>query len=467
MQIELRALQQQLRITALYVTHDQEEALALSDAIAIMHHGRIAQHGTARELYEHPADAFVADFLGSANLLDGVLDHAGGEWMARLEDRLVPVSVGNGFASGQKVSLALRPEQLTLCTGEPPAVRSASPPRSAAWCIWAVTCVSCCAPPVAPLSRPGSPRRRARRRSPPATRSRLPGTARKPSLSRAEAVPRSGRAVLAILLGPVLLFYALVLAAPSLVLWTVGFLQPSQSALFSRIFTLANYARAITDPFYLRILWVTVYVSVETTAACLVLGYPVSFWLAGKPASTRRTLLILLLFPLLLSTVIRVYGWIVLLGRRGVINQLLLETGVVDLPVAFLYHENTVVVGLVSILVPYAIISITNVLTTIDPAIGEAAAVHGAGPWQVFLKVTLPLSRPGIVSASLIVFSIAMSTYLVTLLLGGARIKFVGNLIFDATSSFNWPLGAALSAVLVLTTLLSCYAFTALMAVRR
>ncbi len=284
-------------------------------------------------------------------------------------------------------------------------------------------------------------------------------------MSRADALGRRGPA-LAILLGPIIVFYGLILIVPTVVLWAIGFLEPSQSALFSHILTTANYARAVTDPFYLRILWETLSVSIETTAACLLLGYPVAFWLAAKSMQTRQRLLTLLLFPLLLSTVIRVYGWIVLLGRRGLINQVLLDSGLADLPVAFLYHEGTVVVGLVSILVPYAIISVTNVLTTIDPAIGEAAAIHGAGPWKVFLRVTLPLSRPGIVSAGLIVFSISMSTYLVTLLLGGARIKFVGNLIFDATSSFNWPLGAALSAVLVLTTLLSCYAFVAAMTPR-
>lgn len=286
-------------------------------------------------------------------------------------------------------------------------------------------------------------------------------------MSRAEAAPRKTVTALTVLLGPVLVFYLLILMVPALLLWGVGFLTTSQAGLFELRFTLAHYARALTDPFYLGVLWRTLSVSVETTAVCVLLGYAVAFWLAGVGTALRRGLLTLLLFPLLLSTVIRVYGWIVLLGRRGVINQLLLDNGLIDLPVALLYSEATVVVGLVSILVPYAIVSLTNALTAIDPALGQAAAIHGAGPLQVFLRVTLPLSRPGITSAGLIVFSIAMSTYLVTLLLGGPQMKFVGNLVYDATSSFNWPLGAALSAVLVLTTLLSCYALITVMKTER
>jgi ABC-type spermidine/putrescine transport system permease subunit I len=247
----------------------------------------------------------------------------------------------------------------------------------------------------------------------------------------------------------------------------VGFLTTSQTGLFDTVPTLANYRRVLTDGYYLGVLWTTLRISLEVTAWCLVFGYPTAYWLATASRRTRKIILLLLMFPLLLSTVIRIYSWIVLLGRRGLVNQILLDTGLITRPIGLLYQEWTVILGMISILIPFAIINMTNTLVSLDPAVREAAAIHGASGWQVFLKVTLPMSRPGILSACLIVFSVSMSTYLISLLLGGPRIKLLGNLVFDATSSFNWPLGAAVSVVLVLLTLGGSSAFSAILSTDR
>lgn len=265
------------------------------------------------------------------------------------------------------------------------------------------------------------------------------------------------------LLGPSLIYYLLFLILPAGLFCMVSFYQRSDSGFYDPIFTLRNYASALADPFYLGSLWLTLRISLETTLACLLIGYPAAYHLSRLAPRTRKLLLILLLFPLLLSTVIRAYGWIALLGRRGIVNQLLLQTGWTDASIPFLYTEMTTLLGLVSILLPYMIINVTNTLVTIDPALNEAAAIHGASPWRSFLDVTLPLSRAGMISGSVIVFTIAMSTYIISFLLGGPKVKLMGNLIFDATSSFNWPLGAALSVVLVVTTTLSCQALMRLM----
>ncbi len=257
-------------------------------------------------------------------------------------------------------------------------------------------------------------------------------------------------------LGPIVAYYLLFLIVPAGLFCIVSLYQRSESGFYDPIFTLRNYASALGDTFYLNSLWLSLRVSIATTVACLLIGYPTAVQLSRCRLFTRKLLLILLLFPLLLSTVIRAYGWIALLGRRGVINQLLLSSGVTEFPIAFLYTEATVLLGLTSILLPYMIINITNTLVTIDPAIEEAATIHGASPWKTFINVTLPLSRAGILSGCLIVFTIAMSTYIISFLLGGPRVKLMGNLIFDFTSSFNWPMGAALSVVLVVATMLSC-----------
>lgn len=295
-----------------------------------------------------------------------------------------------------------------------------------------------------------------------------------PSLSRTESLAdargRAGRWRPRIpwrrpefLLGPALLYYVVLLILPSAAFCVISFYGQSQTGFFDGVFTLRNYAAVLTDSFYLGSLWLTFRISVETTLACLVIGYPAAYYLSKLSPAARKKLVILLLFPLLLSTVIRVYGWMALLGRRGIVNQLLVSGGWTDYPVAFLYTEGTVLLGLVSILLPYMIINITNTLITIEPALGEAAAAHGAGPRQVFLKVTLPLSGAGMVSGAVTVFTIAMSTYIISFLLGGPKVKLIGNLIFDSTSSFNWPLAAALSVVLVVATAVSCGAIMQLL----
>jgi putative spermidine/putrescine transport system permease protein len=266
-----------------------------------------------------------------------------------------------------------------------------------------------------------------------------------------------------LLLVPASLYYFAFLIVPCITFCVVSFYGKSDSGFYDGIFTTRNYIGILSDRFYLGSLWLTLRISLETTAFCLLLGYPAAYFLSKLSSRARKQLIILLLFPLLLSTVIRVYGWIALLARRGLINQLLLATGWTSSPLPLLYNEMTVLIGLTSILLPYMIINITNTLITIDPALREAAAIHGASPARIFLFVTLPLSTAGMISGAVTVFTIAMSTYIISFLLGGPRVKLIGNLIFDATSSFNWPLGAALSVVLVIATMLSSFAMMQLL----
>ncbi|CVI63603.1 ABC transporter permease (plasmid) [Agrobacterium leguminum] len=267
-----------------------------------------------------------------------------------------------------------------------------------------------------------------------------------------------------LLIGPPLIYYIFLLAIPFASVVALGFATRSDTGLFDLIFTWSNYAVVLTDPFYWKIGWTTLRLSIVTTLICLVLAYPVAYRLAGLSMRARKIFLILLMFPLLLSTIIRVYGWMVILGRRGLLNQSLIELGLLSRPVSFLQTEWTVIVGLVSILIPYAVINIMNALATIDPMYKEAAAIHSASPFKVFVHVTFPLSRPGIVSGGLIIFSLTMGTYLVSLLLGGPGVKMFGNVVFDSINGFNWPLGAAVSAVLVLITLVTTSAFSRLLA---
>ncbi|HEV8306283.1 MAG TPA: ABC transporter permease [Methylomirabilota bacterium] len=269
------------------------------------------------------------------------------------------------------------------------------------------------------------------------------------------------------MLQPPLAFYALLFLAPLLIFSVVSVFQTSQTGLFDPVFTLQHYAKALGDRFYLRSLWNTFEISLGVTLLCLALGYPVAYLLADLRPRPRKLLIILLLFPLLVSTIIRVYGWMVILGGRGIVNNFLLRWRLVDDALPLMFNTGTLYLGLVTILLPYMVINVTNVLVAIDPALGEAASIHGADRRRVFWRVTLPLSLPGVLSGCLLVFTISMSAYVIPLLLGGHRVKMLGNLVFESISSFNWPFAAALSLVLLGGTLLACLGFLTLLGTER
>jgi ABC-type spermidine/putrescine transport system permease subunit I len=167
----------------------------------------------------------------------------------------------------------------------------------------------------------------------------------------------------------------------------------------------------------------------------------------------RILAMIALMFPLMLSNVVRAYGWIAVLGRQGAVNSVLIGVGVIDAPLAMLYSIETVVIGLMTILLPYMIISIANALTSIDRAYGEAAQSLGANPWRTFIHVTLPLSSPGVAAGMQIVFFLTLSAYVTIALLGGPRFSLLVSLVYRSAMAFQWTHAAALAFVLLAVAL--------------
>jgi putative spermidine/putrescine transport system permease protein len=167
----------------------------------------------------------------------------------------------------------------------------------------------------------------------------------------------------------------------------------------------------------------------------------------------RMIVMLLLLFPLMVSNVVRAYGWVALLGRRGVINTGLRDLGVIDVPLDLLYNTEAVVVGLMTILLPYMVITIANTLSALDRRYGEAAQALGAGPVRTFLHVTLPLSTPGVASGMLLVFLLTLSAYVTITLLGGPRSKLLVSMVYDSVVGFQWPRAAALAFILLVLAL--------------
>ncbi|HSB68112.1 MAG TPA: ABC transporter permease [Candidatus Methylomirabilis sp.] len=248
---------------------------------------------------------------------------------------------------------------------------------------------------------------------------------------------------------PPLLFFLAFFVGPLLYLFFVSLHEASQTELYGSRLTLDSYLRVAADPFYLGIIRRTLTAGVAVSGLCLLIGYPVALSMTRMPASRRGAFLMLLLFPLMVSNVIRAYGWIAILGRRGVVNNLLRDAGVVQASLPLLYSVETVVVGLLTILLPYMIICLVNALLTVDRTLEEAAQALGAGPLRTFLHVTLPLSTPGIASGLLLVFLLTLSAYVTVQLLGGPQSKMLVSLVYDAVMTFVWPRAAALAFILL------------------
>jgi putative spermidine/putrescine transport system permease protein len=237
--------------------------------------------------------------------------------------------------------------------------------------------------------------------------------------------------------------------APVLYLFWVSLHEASPSELYGAVLTAQNYAAVFVDSFYMAIIRRTLGVAAVILALSLLIGYPVAYFVALLPPRRRMLVLLLLLFPLMVSNVVRAYGWVALLGRRGVINTGLAGAGIIDAPLDLLYTTPAVVVGLMTILLPYMVISIANALAALDRRYEEAAQALGAGPLRTFLHVTLPLSTPGVASGTLLVLLLTLSAYVTITLLGGPRSKLLVSMIYDGVTAFQWPHAAALAFILL------------------
>ena len=251
------------------------------------------------------------------------------------------------------------------------------------------------------------------------------------------------------LLVPPLAAALFLFVGPLVHLFWVSLHEPSQSELYGPALTLQNYTGVLTDSFYLAIIGRTLGVAAVILALALAIGYPVAYFVALQPPRRRMVVLLLLLFPLMVSNVVRAYGWVAVLGRRGVVNATLRDIGLIDVPLDLLYTTEAVVVALMTILLPYMVISIANALSTLDKRYQEAAQALGAGPVRTFVHVTLPLSTPGVATGMLLVFLLSLSAYVTITLLGGPRSKLLVSLVYDSVTTFEWPRAAALAFVLL------------------
>ena len=187
-----------------------------------------------------------------------------------------------------------------------------------------------------------------------------------------------------------------------------------------------------------------------STAVSLLLGYPTAYYMARTTSRLKQAMVIVILFPFLVSAVVRSYGWMVILGTNGLLNQLLLGLGLISEPLKLLNTEAAVIIGMIHLLIPYMILSLVGVLQSIDPNVEYAAYSLGASPMTTFRKVVFPLSTPGIISGCVLVFTMSMTSYVTPKLLGGSKFRMMATMVVQEINvNFDWGAASAISYILL------------------
>jgi len=219
-------------------------------------------------------------------------------------------------------------------------------------------------------------------------------------------------------------------------------------------FTSANYVKFFTDSFNYAILFETLLLGVKATLVCLVFGYPIAWICARSPARLQSIIVFLVILPILTSVVVRTFAWIVILGRQGVINQVALGLGLTGEPIRLLYTEAGVVMVLAQVQMPLMVLPILTVLSRMDPNLADASRVLGAGEWRTLLRVTFPLSLPGVIAGCILTYTACITAFVTQTLIGGARLIYMPLHIYQqAVGANNWPFAAAISVIFMVAVL--------------
>ena len=214
--------------------------------------------------------------------------------------------------------------------------------------------------------------------------------------------------------------------------------------------TLASYSDALADPFYWKVIGNTLLLGLVCGLAAVVLSYPIALFLTRTTSRWKGVLMALAIAPLLTSAVARTFGWMAILGDQGVINGALQSFGMITAPLRLSNNFLGTAIALVEILMPYAILAMISGFGRINTSLEEAAGSLGASKLRVFLRITLPLSLPGVFTGFLLVFVLAVSSFVTPKLLGGGRVFILATEVYsEATQTLNWPLASALSVILL------------------
>lgn len=259
---------------------------------------------------------------------------------------------------------------------------------------------------------------------------------------------------------PAALFLIVIYAWPMGGLFTMAFRETSAIGSMLAGWSLGSWRTLLGDPFTFDVTLNSLRLSFLSTTLALLLAYPVALFLFRTQSRWRGLLAVIAVAPMLVNGVVRVFGWLAILGDRGLINTLLLKAGLIAAPVRLVYNETGVTIGLAESLMPYMILALVAGFGRLDRSLEEAASSLGAPPWRVFWRVTLPLSLPAVALGYLLCFVLAMSAFITPKLLGGGRVFLLATEIYEAAiTTVNWPAAAALALYTLVLLLLFAAAY--------
>jgi putative spermidine/putrescine transport system permease protein len=263
-----------------------------------------------------------------------------------------------------------------------------------------------------------------------------------------------------LLILPAFLLMTAFYVAPILQVLAISFTEPQPG--------LQNYERLFTSESVHRVIWTTLRICLITTALALLLGYALAYRIALADERVRRWWILAVLVPLWISVLVRAFAWVTLLRRQGLVNQALLETGVIAQPLQLVWNEFGIIVGMVHYMVPYAVLPMLASMREIDPRLLAAARGLGASRFAVFARIFLPLSAPGLVAAGVLVFIFSLGFYITPAILGGGKTLMVAEWIgLQILDLIRWGLGTMMATVLVVAILATLAVFSRAVDLRR
>ena len=258
---------------------------------------------------------------------------------------------------------------------------------------------------------------------------------------------------------PLAAFYLLFFLAPLMLLVLISLYADPQLSRFGA----DQYVKFIGDGFSMGVLGDTLYLGVQVTLLCLLLGYALAWAYVRSPAALQSVLMLIILMPLLTSVVVRTFAWVVILGRQGIVNSAFLDLGWIEAPMKLLYTRGGLVTALANVQLPLMVLPLITALQKLDPNLEDASAALGASAFRTFFRITLPLSLPGIVAGCLLTFAAAITAFISQTLIGGGQMLFMPMYIYQQASTLqNWPFAAAISLVFLIAVLACVSAFNLL-----
>jgi putative spermidine/putrescine transport system permease protein len=272
------------------------------------------------------------------------------------------------------------------------------------------------------------------------------------AVAQLPSAPASAARAPWLLSAPALVLFACLLLVPLALTAVLSFQVFDHATGVKNSFTLAHYAAVLTDDYYLGIFWRTFWISGLTTLICVAIGAPEAYVLSRMGNPWRSILLLVVLAPLLVSVVVRAFGWSMLLGPEGLVNHAFRAAGLPTMRI--LYTETAVIIALVHVMLPFMVIPVWTSLQKLDPGVENAALSLQASHFTTLRRIIFPQVLPGVLSGSLIVFGLSASAFAIPGLLGGRRLKMVATVVYDEyLHELNWPLGAAIAFTLLLANL--------------